>query len=30
VLHQVDDLRLYGHIQSRGRLIGDQQFGFAS
>ena len=28
-LHQLEDLRLDGHIQRRGRLVGDQQAGVA-
>ena len=27
IAHQVEDLRLNGHIQRRGRLIGDQSVG---
>ena len=29
VLHQLEDLRLDGHVQRRGRLVGDQELGVA-
>ena len=29
VAHQLDDLRLCRHVQRRGRLVGDQEFGIA-
>jgi hypothetical protein len=29
VAHQLNDLRVRRHVQRRGRLVGDQQFGIA-